>query len=83
MSHTMSAPTRCLDCTHFRLKAAGQMAEHGYGICALDDPRDGHYLAARHAACPRYAPAAPAIAAKRQAWYANRRPQSEQGNRQP
>ena len=31
----------------------------------------------------RYAPAAPAIAAKRQAWYANRRPQSEQGDRQP
>lgn len=59
---------QCIDCQHFNLRSAGQMAKLGYGHCELEVSKASFQSAtfARH--CPDFDPAAADAADKRRAW---------------
>ena len=60
----MSAAT-CLTCTHWQPRRAGDMAKHGYGLCAIGPA--GHYLAPQHA-CAKQSTAAESVTQARTQW---------------
>lgn len=62
MTHTADT---CLNCAHWRLKEAGAMARHGFGICAKGFT--WRFFPPKHT-CGKHAPGAPALMAARAKW---------------
>ena len=60
----MSAPT-CQTCAHWSPRRAGDMARHGYGVCAAGPA--WQHLAPQHA-CAKHKPAAESVTQARVAW---------------
>ncbi len=59
---------RCVDCDHFRLKEAGKMAVHGFGLCAPARAPYAFLSAVYLRACQRWIPAKGEVLAERLAW---------------
>ena len=57
--------TTCLTCTHWSPRRAGDMARHGYGVCAAGPA--WQHLAPQHA-CAKHKPAAESVTQARAAW---------------
>ena len=55
----------CQDCANWRLKDAGQMSAHGYGVCCLG-PK-WRFFGPTHQ-CDRHWPATADVTAARVAW---------------
>lgn len=60
--------TTCLTCQHWQPKQSGEMAKHGYAVCAKGVPYE--FLSANHPACPKLEPVPDKVLADRQAWVA-------------
>lgn len=60
----MSAPT-CQTCAHWSPRRAGDMARHGYGVCATGPA--WQHLAPQHA-CAQHKPAAESVTQARTQW---------------
>ena len=58
--------TTCLTCAHWQPKKSGEMAGHGFAICAKGEP--WKFMSAAKAACTKYESAPTDAAAARVAW---------------
>ena len=58
---------KCIDCAAWRLREAGEMSRHGFGVCSLGER--WKFLPPQ-ATCPKYRPAPADVTAKRVAWLA-------------
>lgn len=56
----------CATCAHWSPKAAAQMAQHGFGLCAAAK-EPWRYLPPQHT-CARHTPASGSISAARATW---------------
>ena len=70
----VAIPVRCVDCDHFRLKDAKDMAKFGFGLCALK--KNGHeFMSATYPReCKQWVIAADDVLAGRKAWLEKREP---------
>lgn len=55
----------CLACTHWQPRRAGDMAKHGYGLCAIGPA--WQHLAPQHT-CAKHKPAAESVTQARTQW---------------
>jgi len=59
---------QCIDCQHFSLRDAGQMAKRGYGHCALEPRRSAFESALFPRNCTKYEEADADARDKRRSW---------------
>ena len=57
--------TTCLSCTHWQPRRSGDMARHGYGVCAAGPA--WQHLAPQHT-CAKHWPAAESVTQARTQW---------------
>lgn len=70
--------TTCHTCQHWQPRQSGQLAKHGFALCAKG-PR-WQFLPPQHR-CDKHHPAAPAVATARAKWFRRFIPQRlEDGN---
>ena len=55
----------CLTCAHWQPRRSGDMARHGYGVCAAGPA--WQHLAPQHT-CPKHKPAAESVTQARTQW---------------
>lgn len=59
---------RCIDCRHFSLRTAGQMARQGYGHCEFDRSKAVFQSAVFERHCSKFEAAGAETAQARQDW---------------
>jgi len=59
---------KCIECTRFNLRTAGQMAKHGFGHCDLKRTKSMFVSSTWERECDKYDPAKADVAQKRHDW---------------